>query len=180
MIVTVIKLIILKFIINFYVENKKLWININETNDIEGQYVTNVIIGILEIGRLSKMFLFNTKVLEKENSSTIVELFDKTMSLLWPYVKHDNVVLFLSYIYIVKAGKNIKYFYLKTKNVTCLGYSLHKIIEEIRKSFSKKNKCFNIKLKNIFIKCSSRVLKCKEMVPGILMTPQPISTRWGT
>jgi len=102
--------------IRTYVENKTLWVSIDETTDVDGRYVANVIIGTLEIGCLRKTFLFNSEILEKANNSTIAKLFYKYMSLLWSEgIKHDNVLLFLSDAapYMVKAGKNIKAFYSK-------------------------------------------------------------------
>ncbi|KAE9529999.1 hypothetical protein AGLY_011461 [Aphis glycines] len=168
--------------IRTYVENKKLWVSIDETTDIEGRYVANVIIGTLEIGCPGKTFLFNAEVLEKTNNSTNAKLFDNSMSLLWPEgIKHDNVLLFLSDAvpYMVKAGKNIKAFYSKMEHVTCLAHSLHRVAEEIRKKFPEID-AFISNVKKIFLKCPSRVLKFKEMAPGIPMPPQPILIRWGT
>lgn len=69
--------------------------NVNETKDIEGWYVDNFIIGILEIRYHNKTILFNAKLLEKTNNSTIAKLVDKYMCLLWPEgIKHDNVLFF--------------------------------------------------------------------------------------
>jgi len=68
--------------IRTYVENKKLWVSIDETTDVDGRYVANVIIGTLEIGCPGKTFLFNCEVLEKVNNSTIAKLFDQSMRLL--------------------------------------------------------------------------------------------------
>ncbi|KAF0682190.1 Uncharacterized protein FWK35_00036723, partial [Aphis craccivora] len=48
-----------------YVENKKIWISIDETSDVEGRYVANVIVGTLEISEPGKSFLLNCEVLEK-------------------------------------------------------------------------------------------------------------------
>ncbi|XP_060845030.1 uncharacterized protein LOC132924631 [Rhopalosiphum padi] len=99
------------------------------------------------------------------------------MSLLWPEgIKHDNVLLFLSDAapYMVKAGKNIKAFCSKMEHVTCLAHSLHRVAEEIRKQFPEID-AFISNVKKIFLKCPFRVLKFKEMAPGI-----PMLTRWGT
>jgi hypothetical protein len=56
---------------------KKIWLSINETTDVAGPYVANLIIGILEIDSSGKIFLLNSKVLDKANYSTISRLFDK-------------------------------------------------------------------------------------------------------
>jgi len=65
------------------------------------------------------------------------------------------------------------------EHVTCLAHSLHRVAEEIRKQFPEID-AFISNVKKIFLKCPSRVLKFKEMAPGIPMPPQPILTRWGT
>lgn len=81
--------------IRSYVENKKLWVSIDETTDANGRYVANVIIGTLEVGNIGKMFLLNSEVLEKTNHSTIAKVLDKSLSILWPQgIIHDNVLLF--------------------------------------------------------------------------------------
>lgn len=168
--------------IRAYLKDKKLWISIDETTDVEGRFVANVVIGTLELGCPGKTFLFNMELLEKTNNSTIVKLFDKTMCLLYPEgVKHDNILLFVSDAapYMVKAGKNIKALYSKMEHVTCLAHGLHRVAEEVRRHFPKVDALIS-NVKKIFVKCSSRVLKFKEIAPEVPMPPQPILTRWGT
>lgn len=165
-----------------YVENKKIWVSIDETSDVEGRYVANVIVGTLEISEPGKSFLLNCEVLEKANNSTITKLFDRSMGIIWPNgVKHDNVLLFVSDAapYMVKAGKNIKALYSKMEHVTCLAHGLHRVAEEVREHFPKVDALIS-NVKKIFLKAPSRVLKFKCMGPTIPLPPQPILTRWGT
>jgi hypothetical protein len=42
--------------IRAYLKDKKLWISIDEINDVEGRFVANVIIGTLELGCSGKKF----------------------------------------------------------------------------------------------------------------------------
>jgi hypothetical protein len=80
-----------------YVRNKYVWVSIDETTDVEGQYVANVIIGTLEVDNPGKIFLLNSEVLEIANHSTISKLFDRSLFILWPGgILHDNVLLFVS------------------------------------------------------------------------------------
>ncbi|KAF0748801.1 CGG triplet repeat-binding protein 1 [Aphis craccivora] len=80
-----------------YVRNKNIWVSIDETTDVEGRYVANVIIGTLEVNNPGKIFLLNSEVLEKANHSTISKLFDRSLFILWPEgVLYDNVLLFVS------------------------------------------------------------------------------------
>lgn len=66
-----------------YIKNKKIWVSIDETSDVEGRYVANVIMGTLEISKPGKSFLLNCEVLEKANNSTISKLFDRSMAVLY-------------------------------------------------------------------------------------------------
>lgn len=165
-----------------YVNNKNIWICIDETTDVEGRYVANVIIGTLEIDAPGKTFLFNSEVLDQTNHKTICKLFDETLFLLWPEgIKRDNVLLFVSDAapYMVKAGKALSALYTKMIHITCLAHAVHRVCEEIRKNFPKIDSLIS-NGKKIFLKAPSRVLIFKNNAPGIPLPPQPIITRWGT
>lgn len=104
-----------------YVNTTKVWLSIDETTDIEGRYVANVVIGTLGNDGPGTTMLLNSEVLEKANYSTISKLFDKSLNLLWPEgIQHNSVLLFLSDAapYMVKAAGAIKAFYSKTLHVT--------------------------------------------------------------
>jgi len=97
--------------------------------------VANVIVGTLQIEGPSQIFLLHSEALEKANYSTIAQLFDRSLTILWPTgIRHDKVLLFLSdaALYMVKEGKSIKLFYTKDVHVTCVAHGLHRIGEEIR------------------------------------------------
>lgn len=160
----------------------KIWVSIDETTDIQGRYIANVMIGTLEVDKPGQVYLLNSEVLDKTNFSTISKLFDKSMSLLWPdCVRHDDVLLFLSDAapYMIKAGKAISALYSKMVHITCLAHGVHRVAEEIRGQFQKVDK-FIAKVKQIFLKCPARVLFFKNKAPNIPLPPEPIITRWGT
>lgn len=168
--------------IRSYVENKKLWVSIDETTDANGRYVANVIIGTLEVGNIGKMFLLNSEVLEKTNHSTIAKVLDKSLSILWPQgIIHDNVLLFLSDAapYMVKAATSIQTYYSKMIHVTCLAHALHRVAEEIRIHFPNVDELIN-NVKKVFLKAPSRIQIFKTMAPDIPLPPRPVLTRWGT
>uniref|UniRef100_A0A2S2QIM4 DUF659 domain-containing protein n=1 Tax=Sipha flava TaxID=143950 RepID=A0A2S2QIM4_9HEMI len=167
--------------IRSYVENKKIWVTLDETTDAEGLYVANVVVGTLELNGPGKHFLINTEFLEKINHSTISKLFDRSLQTIWPNgIKHDHVLLLLSDAvpYIVKADRAIKVFYSKMEHVTCLAYALHRVAEEIRKHFPKVDQLIS-NCKKIFLKAPSRVQIFKKIAPNIPIPPQPVLTRWG-
>jgi len=79
-----------------YVGNKKIWVSIDETTDVERRYVVNVIIETLELENAGKIFLLHTDVLEKANNSTTAKMFDKYMFILWPLgIKYDVLLYFV-------------------------------------------------------------------------------------
>lgn len=55
------------------VQDKKIWVSIDETTDSNGRYVANVIIGTLEIDCPGEIMLLISEVLEKVNHSTIAK-----------------------------------------------------------------------------------------------------------
>jgi hypothetical protein len=109
------------------VHGKKIFVSIDETCDTEARYVANVIIGTLEIDGPGEVFLLTSEVLESVNHSTICNVFERSMFLLWPEGIRQDVLLFVTDAapYILKAGKSIKPFYTKLVHVTCLAHALH-------------------------------------------------------
>jgi len=105
--------------------------------------------------------LVNCEHLEKTNSTTIAQLFDRTMNLIRPQgVEHNNVLLLVSDAApkrLVKAGSAIQIFYPKIFHVTCLAHALHRAAEQIRIDFSLVDKLIS-SVKKVFLKCPSRIL----------------------
>lgn len=62
--------------------SKRIWVTIDETTDVEGQYIANVIDGSLEADRQVVVFLLHTEVLKTTNFSTISQLFNKSVGIL--------------------------------------------------------------------------------------------------
>jgi hypothetical protein len=62
----------------------KIFVSIHETCNIETRYVANVVIGTLEIDGSGEVLLLTSEGLESVNNSTICELFERSMILLWP------------------------------------------------------------------------------------------------
>ncbi|KAL4113960.1 hypothetical protein QTP88_017506 [Uroleucon formosanum] len=67
-----------------YITGNKIWVSIDETTDVEGRYIANVVVGTLLSDGPGKIFLLTTEVLEEANYSTITKLFDNAIFLLWP------------------------------------------------------------------------------------------------
>ncbi|XP_025198504.1 uncharacterized protein LOC112603549 [Melanaphis sacchari] len=164
------------------ISDKKIWVSIDETTDVQGRYIANVIVGTLEENNAGNIFLLNSEELEKANHSTISKLFDRSMSILWPTgIQHDNVLLFLSDAapYMVKSGEALKSLYSKMIHVTCVVHGLHRVAEEVRSQFHVVDKVIS-SVKKIFRKAPSRLLVFKSEAPNLPLPPEPIITRWGS
>lgn len=165
-----------------HVKDKYIWVSIDETTDITGRFVANVVIGTLNENDAGKNFLLHSEELEKCNHSSICQLFDKSMHILWPNgIQHNKVLLLLSDAapYMVKAGEGIKLFYSKIIHVTCLAHGFHRIAETIRLEFSKVDKLI-LNIKKVFSKAPYRIQYFKTIAPFLPLPPEPVLTRWGT
>ncbi|KAL4125875.1 hypothetical protein QTP88_010112 [Uroleucon formosanum] len=161
--------------------NHKIWVSIDETTDVDGRYVANVIVGVLDSEVPGKVMLVNCEHLEKTNSTTIAQLFDRTMNLIWPQgVEHNDVLLLVSDSapYMVKAGSAIQIFYPKMLHVTCLAHALYRVAEQIRSDFPLVDKLIS-SVKKVFLKCPARIQIFKNEAPELSLPPEPVITRWG-
>ena len=165
--------------IKFELSGKKIWVSIDETTDIEGRFVANVIVGTLEVDCPGKQYLVHSELLEKTNYSTISKLFDKSLGLIG--VQHDNVLLFTSDAdpYMVKAANSLKALYFKMVHITCTAHGLHRVAEEVRGKFSTVDKIIS-SFKKTFQKAPNRVQIFKNEAPNLNLPPEPVITRWGT
>lgn len=154
----------------------------DETTDVTGRHVANVIVGILRPNEAGKKFLLTTEVLNEVNHLTIENLFHESMSILWPQnIQYDDVLLFVTDAapYIVKAAKSLQKRFTKMIHVTCLVHGLHRVCDTIRASY-KEVDSFIANVKKIFAKAPSRTRTFNQMAPGVPLPPQPVLTRWGT
>jgi len=53
-----------------------MWVSIDESTDVEGRFIANVIVGTLLVDEPGDIFLLTSEVLDKVNFSTIAKLFD--------------------------------------------------------------------------------------------------------
>ena len=90
------------------VGKNKIWVSIDETSDVDGRFVANVVVGTLKHEHPGEIFLLACEVLERMNNPSIAVVFDNAMNLLWPdKVEKENVLLFVSDAapYMIKAAK---------------------------------------------------------------------------
>lgn len=164
-------------------KNSYLWVSIDETIDIEGRLVANVIVGVLDADeeKGKQKFLLNVVELDKANHATIARAFNDSISLLGENFNKNQVLLYLTDAapYMVKSASYLNVFYPKMTHVTCLAHGMHRVAEEIRNKFDDIDLLISYG-KKIFIKAPKRVEILKEMYPTLNLPPRPVITRWGT
>lgn len=162
--------------------DKKIWVSVDETVDPTGRQIANVIFGSMNDGDANKTYLVTCEALSATNSSTIMQLVNSALSILWPEgIKYEQVLLLVTDAapYMKKAFKGLKIMLPKMTHVTCLAHALHRIAEEIRKQFPDVDSLIS-NVKKIFVKSPSRINLFKDIAPTICLPPEPILTRWGT
>jgi hypothetical protein len=105
---------------------------LDETSDVEGQYIANVIVGTLIQDQPGDIFLFDCEVPDGENYSTIAVLFNN----LWSNgIQRINVLLVTDAPPYMQVAKGLQMLYPKMIHITCLVHALHRVAEEARGNF---------------------------------------------
>ncbi|KAL7296899.1 hypothetical protein TKK_0003039 [Trichogramma kaykai] len=162
-------------------DKKLLWISADETTDINGRYIANLIIGSLET-EPSPSYLISCRQLEKTNHSTVARFVNDSLNrLFFPESPNEKVLIFLSDAapYMLKAVRALKPFYPNLIHVTCFAHALHRLAEQVRITFCNVNELIAT-TKKVFLKAPVRICKYKEMAANLPLPPEPIITRWGT
>ena len=92
-------------------ENDRIWISTDETTDIKGRHVTNVIIGPLNPEKKNKSYLIDSKFVPKADNINVYLTVMTALSLLWPKgVNNDKVLLFITDAasYMMTTANNLK------------------------------------------------------------------------
>lgn len=120
------------------IADNKIWVSLDETTDVDGRFVANVIVGTLKGDQPGEKFVLNCEVLERTNHTSIAVLFDNSMKLLWPNgIERNNILLLITDAapYMKKAAKGLQILYPKLIHITCLAHALHRVAEEVRGNF---------------------------------------------
>jgi len=167
---------------------KGIWISVDETTDITGRCVANVVVGALNGGDQDaddakrNTFLLHTTFMDQTNYSSISKTINDALQILWPTgIQYDNVFLLVTDAakYMIKAGQTLQVFYTKMIHLTCLDHGMNRLCETIRESFPAVNTLIS-SVKKIFVKAPLRKQKFLTSALGIPLPPQPVITRWGT
>ncbi|XP_028967390.1 uncharacterized protein LOC100901375 [Galendromus occidentalis] len=162
--------------------DSRIWVSMDETTDLKGQFVVNTIVGRMDASEPTKPYLLSSEVVDRTNHATIAQAICNAMSLLWPNgVVHDRVILFVTdgAKYMKKAAGGLQIMFPKMVYITCVVHGVHRVCEEMRKLFPEVDS-FVANAKKVFLKAPSRIQRFKEMAPDLALPPQPVVTRWGT
>ncbi|KAF0764255.1 DUF659 domain-containing protein [Aphis craccivora] len=162
--------------------DNNIWFAVDETTDINGRYVANLLVGILKSNNTCRSFLLSCKVLEKTNHSTVSRFVNDELKLLWPFGGNDEKVLLMlsdAAPYMVKTGQSLAVFYPNLIHVTCVAHMFNRIAERVRDMYPDVNKLIS-NIKKVFLKSPYHVQVYKEILPDIPLPPEPVLTRWGT
>lgn len=163
--------------------NNYIYFVVDETTDICGRYIANLLIGTLDENCASKSYLIGTQELARTNNVSISKFVNDSLTKFYlpKAVPSEKVLLMLSdaAAYMLKSARNLKIFYNNLIHVTCLAHGVNRIAEEIRNEFQDINSLVN-SAKKIFTKAPLRIQYYKDKLPGVPLPPQPVITRWGT
>ena len=157
-----------------------IWIQIDETTDVCGRIVTNVMAGLLNESK--SVYLLDVHFLEATNCTTVSRALLQTLDLLYPDRADFSKVLLLlsdSAAYMKKMASGMSALLPKAIHVTCLAHGVHRLAEKIRSSFQNVDLLVN-NGKKAFLKAASRQRVFRELKPSLPLPPRPVTTRWGT
>ncbi|KAJ4432036.1 hypothetical protein ANN_20650 [Periplaneta americana] len=149
-------------------QNEKIRISIDESVDSVGRHVANVVVAALSAECCCRPYLLMSEVLERVNYSTICELFDSAMELLWPSCVQFKMCYYAA-SYMKKSAKFLETRYPNMIHLTCLAHAYHSSLQRI-----------NTADKNSIKHITMRVSLFQIITPGIPLPPQPVLTRSGT
>ena len=161
-------------------DNNHIWLSVDETVDVKGRSIVNVIVGALNCD-ISTPYLLHSEQADKVNHSTICQIVTKGLSTLWPNgIQFEKLLLFLTDAapYMKKAGKSLKDLFPSMIHLTCLAHAFHNIAEHVREQFPEADKLISCG-KSIFLKSPSRLRVLNNLKPLIPLPPKPVITRWG-
>ena len=157
-----------------------LWVSTDETTDVKGRHVANVMIGPMNPQKPNKSYLIDRQVVPKCDNINIYLTVITAFSLLWPnQTKPNKILLFLSDAasYMHVAANNLKKDFPKLIHLTCLCHGLNLVYKFLK---NKHSGSFGlVKLgRQIFTNCNTRRQKFQELYKDTPLPPSYSLTRW--
>lgn len=160
---------------------KNIFLLFDETTDVNGRYILNIMGGICSEDMREETYLLRTVELIKTNNKTVSqEIIDLMSNLYNGTIDFTKLYLILSDAapYAVKAVTTLKGIFLNLKHVTCLAHMLHRLCKKIR-SLSPISNITSSNLKRILVKNKENQIIFKE-ITSLKLPDFPVITRWGT
>lgn len=129
-----------------HMRHEYVYLVVDETTDVRGNYVANLLIGKLSSHEAGYPFLLASKILEKTNHDTICRFINNSLKMFPNDSGIENRVLLLltdAASYMLKAGKTLKTFYKNLIHVTCIAHALNRIAEKVRDLYPELNSLIN-------------------------------------
>jgi hypothetical protein len=159
-----------------------IYLIFDETTDVKGRYIFNVLAGLCSSYERKAPLLIKTVELVVANSKTVfLELIGLLSSIyIYDVEKYSNVKLILSdgAPYAKKAGEMLKLIIPNVKRVICVCHNLHNLCESIKNVSCNLNDIISF-MKRILVKNRRNQLIFVEKT-GLIVPKFPILSRWGT
>ena len=125
------------------ISDNYIWMSADETTDIKGRCVVNVIVGILNPQTLHEPYLISTEFRSTVNAEEIFEIIKNAM--VEGASSPDKLLLFIS---DAAADKLLQQQFLNVLHLTCFAHPAHRICEFIREKFPDVNTLISTFKKN--------------------------------
>ncbi len=161
-------------------KNKPFYIILDETPDIKGRKIVNILAGNLIANEYSKPVLINTLEMNMVNSETLAQAILHEVSNMAVDGDFTNFKLLITDAapYCLKLGKVLKLVISSLKHITCLVHALHNLAETIRSYCPGFNNII-ASLTKIYSKSKS-LRRSFSLSLNIKFPSFPVLTRWGT
>jgi len=162
------------------ISDNDLYFIVDETTDVCGRYVLNIMVGVLN-GEKVKSMLLSVRYLSKCDANSIGQEIVESCRLIWPQrTQYEKVLLIVTdqAANMKAAIRGIKGLFINMSHVTCIVHALHNTSEAVRNRCKTLNK-FISSMKEVLSKSASRKAIFKKFC-GLELPPNPVITRWGT
>ncbi|KAG0442596.1 hypothetical protein DMUE_0158 [Dictyocoela muelleri] len=134
--------------------NQDIYLLFDETTDVNGSFILNILAGVCCKSSRSQTYLVRTVELSKTNSETVgQEIIDLMVELYEGSISYDKLRLIVSDAapYEVKAVKDLRCLLTNLKHIKCVAHMLHRLCEKLRE-ISPLSNMLSSKLKRILVK----------------------------
>ncbi|KAG0427401.1 hypothetical protein DMUE_5903, partial [Dictyocoela muelleri] len=157
------------------------YIMFDETTDVKGRYILNILVGICFEKQIETHKLVKTIELNKTNLNTVLaQIMSVALELAKGNILDSKLKLILSDMagYALKACKMLKNIIPSVLHITCLANMLHLLCETIRKDSTLCDSLFS-RIKHVLTKNKTNQRLFYE-ITELPLPKFPIITRWGT